>query len=55
MDEKYILLEKDVEGNIFLIGEATNEIFAKERVIDLAKYREDVTVFAAKVIYYKEV
>lgn len=55
MNEKYILLEKDIEGNIFQIGEETSETFAKERVIDLAKYREDVTVLAAKVIYYKEV
>lgn len=55
MNEKYILLEKDIEGNIFQIGEVTSEAFAKERVVDLARQREDVTVLAAKVVYYKEV
>lgn len=50
MNEKYILLEKDIEGNLFEIGQATSLDEIKIMKTNAIKYREDVVLTIAKII-----
>lgn len=55
MNETYILLEKDIEGNLFKIGQADSLDKIKIMKTNAATDREDVILTVAKVIETMEI
>lgn len=50
MNENYILLEKDIEGNLFEIGQANSLEKLESIKNNIIKDREDVILTVAKIV-----